>query len=344
MGTRKHPIPVSRSQTLITGVFRSGTEFITHCLNSHPELSATMYKVNVPRFALGRFDPVAEEDNYTAAVKGIAARMADRYGDSVPVDDILAGLRRHERVDYCVLYDTIMSALYLGGRTVHWAEKNQLLWREIPLFLQGMQNGRAVMILRDPRSVTASFKKFTYAPPPAYLGAIFNCQDALRHAHEYQKRYPGTFLCLRYEDFMRDPLAGARSVWRFLGLDPNHPLTPQEEWRDAYGAPWNNNSCFQGKTGFDVPASLNRGALLSEDELGLAETVCGQWMETFGYKTGSGRKDPDAMRALFRDDPAMTGHFEHWERTGEGFQGFPTDPLDPRNWRRRGKEPLHAKS
>ena len=87
----------------------------------------------------------------------------------------------HE-ITYGVLYDVLMTTLWVTEEKRHWAEKCQILWREIPDFIDMMPNGRAILAIRDPRSVLASFRAFTFVPPPAYLGAIFNCFDALKHA------------------------------------------------------------------------------------------------------------------------------------------------------------------
>ena len=51
----------SRSQTLITGTYRSGSEYLTLLLDSHPELSATMYRVNLIRFMFRRYDPISDK-------------------------------------------------------------------------------------------------------------------------------------------------------------------------------------------------------------------------------------------------------------------------------------------
>ncbi len=37
----------SKSQTLITGVYRTGTEYITQLINRNPNVIATMYRVRV---------------------------------------------------------------------------------------------------------------------------------------------------------------------------------------------------------------------------------------------------------------------------------------------------------
>jgi hypothetical protein len=359
MNPRRELPPASRSQTLVTGVYRSGTEFVTHCLNGHPALSATMYRVNALRFVAGRYDlpvgPTAgpvDGEQLERAVRDLAGRITARYGAELDAAVVLELLEGYERPGHvCAIYDAAMRALYLGGGVEHWAEKNQLLWREVPLFLEGMAEGRAILVLRDPRAVLASFKRFTYAPPPAYLGAAFNCLDAMLHADELTREHPGRVLVLRYEDAAREPLAEARRAWRFLGLDDAHPLSPRETWKDAYGEPWRGNTTDEGTGentghGFDLERALARGAELAPEELALVEGLCGGLMRRFGYAPET-RAEPHGRgweRAVSRmaGNAQLEGFLEHWRATGRGAQEFPTDPLDPKNWRRRGKEAFHG--
>jgi hypothetical protein len=56
-------------------------------------------------------------------------------------------------------------------------------------------------------------------------------------------------------------------------------------------------------------------------------------MPEFGYETSGIRAPLADILRLFADDTTMTEHVRHWALTGEGMEAFPTDPLDPVNWR-----------
>lgn len=328
----------SLSQTLITGVYRTGSEFIALLAGCHPALSVTMYSVNVLRFTYGRFDPISEPRQYRAALDELEQRLAARYQCALPRAEILAVLERSARVDYGLFYDAVMSALYVRPPAEHWAEKNQLLWREIPRFIDMMPNGRAILVLRDPRSVLVSFRKYTYAPPPAYLGAVFNCFDAMQKALRFRSELsPERFLVVRYEDAATGPQAAAERIWRFLGLEGTYDVNDRRNWRDAYGRPWHANSSFHANDDasvFDLSRSIRRWeGEISEHERALTEGVCGGLMRDFGYDVGGSRDDWQPASQLFAGDEQVTGYYRHWQRTGEGIEAFPTDPLNPENWR-----------
>lgn len=297
-----------------------------------------MYSVNVPRFVTGRYDPIADPENFRHALTDINARLQQRYERSIDVEALVRALESGEKVTYARLYDEVMTALYLSGETLHWAEKNQLLWREIPEFIEAMPNGKAVLVIRDPRSVLMSFKKYTYAPPPAYLGAVFNCFDAMRCAMRYRSELPpDQFLLLRYEDVALEPQAAAEKVWSLLGVTGSCDVRAAHGWSDAYGRPWHANSSFHAQDDgrpFDVSGSINRWRdQITEFELGVTEAICGELMTQFGYETSSGPGDWLAqLRAEIRD-PLVLGYLDMWAETGRGIQAFPTDPLKPENWR-----------
>lgn len=331
----------SASQTLITGVYRTGGEFVTQLVNCHPHISATMYGINAMRFIQDRYDPFHERENYVRALEDLEWRMKERYRVTFDKAALLEELARVGRLDYGTFVDVVASSIYLKGDVRHWAELNKLLWREIERFLEVMPHGRAILVLRDPRAILLSFKKMTYAEPPAYLGAVFNCLDALLHGMELTARLPADrFLCVRYEDAARDPVGMAHRLWKFLGLGGDYrdvDVLDQSKWRGGYGERWRANSSFHSNDDarpFDVSAAMNRWrTLLSAAEISLAEGVCGEAMAGHGYERTLAPPDwPAAMRLIAADD-TMMGHFRNWLLTGCGIEAFPTDPLVPANWR-----------
>ena len=56
-------------QILITGCYRSGTEYFTHLLNSHPEISVYSYATNFMRYYYNRYGDVSLKKNYQNLLK-----------------------------------------------------------------------------------------------------------------------------------------------------------------------------------------------------------------------------------------------------------------------------------
>ena len=317
--------PASASQTLITGVYRSGTEFVSGLLGAHPHLSATMYHVNALRFLWNRYDPLAAPDNLRRAVADTADRLQTRYRFVLDRETVLALCAQAPAITYGVLYDALMRTLWVAGERRHWSEKCQLVWREIPQFLEAMPNGRAVLVVRDPRSVLASFKRFTYAPAPAYLGAVFNCFDAFQAAMDYSRNLsPERFRLIRYEDAAQDPQRARHDLLSFIGVDP--ALSPEVPALDI------TSPFIEKGTAFDVNAALNRWRdHLSADETMATEYVCGALMDRLGYTCATDCAGEDALR-LFTQGDAFTAQLQDVLEHGRGMQAFPTDPMAAENW------------
>lgn len=336
----------SDSQTLITGVYRSGTEYITQLINMHPDISATMYRVNVLRFIYRKFDPIHRRENYYRAVEAVAERIQSRYGMELNREQVLSALDETGPVTCGTIYDAVMCSLYLAGSGVkHWAEKVQLLWREIPEFLEMMPNGKAILVLRDPRGVLCSFKLFTHAPEPAYLGAVFNCLDCMQRALSYRDTLPpDRILVVRYEDVVAEPEESMRKIWAFTGLDMLKPVDFADfsGAKDAYGNAWKSNSSIQPDTAaarFEFGKSRDAWKdRLSEDDLSLLHAVCGPVMVKWGYAWETvPAKKPDFN--VFRSDGRLARMYEQWLQDGTGAQAFPQDPLDPSTWNRKRTVP-----
>lgn len=327
----------SASQTLVTGVYRTGTEFVTQLMSGHPQLSASMYHVNASRFILGRYEPLS--DRLDQALVDTAQRLAERYQLHLDVPLAAEEIRRRG-VSWATLYDVLISALWLGGAKCHWAEKCQLVWRHIADFVSAMPNGRAILVIRDPRSVLASFKSYTYAPPPAYLGAVFNSLDAMAYAVRLQDELPeDRFLVVRYEDAAKDPSALSARIFGFLGLDPADAVLDRSSWRNEKGEPWVANSCFHDKAEFDVQASIDRWRhKLEAWEIAFTEYVCADHMEHFGYRPSGAAMDWRRSLAAILPDATMTAHLHNFIQTGQGIQAFPTDPLDRANWEENARQ------
>ena len=328
----------SKSQTLITGVYRTGSEYIANLINCHPQIIVTMYSVNMMRFIYNRYNPISEKSNFEAALDDLNDRLQMRYHQSLNKAKLMDAFAGCERLDYGFFYDAVVCSLYMKYPAEHWAEKNQLLWREIPIFLDLMPNGKAILIIRDPRSVLLSFKSYTYAPPPAYIGAVFNSLDAMQYGLRYQQTLPNDrFCCIRYEDVARNPEKVTAKIWQFLNLDGLYDISDQTSWKDAYGQPWHTNSSFHDNSDqkpFDVEASINRWRSgLSAEEIALVEGVCEEAMIKFGYTLSKANADWLSVASLFLQNDTMTNYFKHWLSSGEGIEAFPTDPLDEKNWR-----------
>lgn len=331
----------SNSQTLITGVYRSGTEYLTLLINSHPLISASMYRINLLRFAYKKGHSIHLPKNYKKILNDLNKRLKYRYKIKLNLKNIYNYIKNKKiKVTYGNLYDIIMSSIYLKGSVKHWAEKNQLLWREIPEFIKIMPNGKAIVVVRDPRSVLASFKKFTNAKKPLYLQAIFNCFDLFLFIEKNKKLIKNKRLyVVKYENVALNPKYEINKIFKFLKVRKLDEVSIVPNQLDAYGNIWRNNTVFDKSSNskkFHIKSSINRWkSNLKNEEIILTEIVCARFMNKFGYKCkykSLNKKIPKKVLELFKYNNEIKTCFKNYLEKSEGIQKFPSDPLKRKNW------------
>lgn len=327
-----YQLPQSKSQTLITGVYRTGSEYLTLLLDCHPNLSATMYRVNALRFTWSKYKKFTRKNDVKIAVCELNKRLKERYGIDLP-EDVIVSIILNKGMDIANFYDAIMSYLYLKDEVLNWAEKCQLLWREIDLFLSLFANGKAIHIIRDPRSVLASFKNYTNFQYPACLGAIFNCFDSMKYAvsHKVNK----DIYVVKYEDILDDRDFVINSIWSFLGLSTGHEIDLSNA-KDAYGNPWFSNSSFEknfSDSQFDKQrAKFGWHEKLNYDEISLTEYICGNLMQEFNYEISRKPSSEKVIETFINSlDNNSKKYFELWKQ-GFGIQQFPANPILKETW------------
>ena len=122
----------SELQLLITGCYRSGTEFSSILINNHPDIVVTMYTTSFMRYCYNKYNPIKVKANYTKLLKDSKKRIKIRWNKNLNILKILDICNKEKNVTYQLLYDLMMSDLFLNNNTKIWGEKTQLVWRQIP--------------------------------------------------------------------------------------------------------------------------------------------------------------------------------------------------------------------
>ena len=300
-----------------------------------------MYRVNLLRFAYKERHNIHLEKNYKKVLGDLDKRLKYRYKIKINIPHICNHIKDKKiKVTFGRLYDIVMSHLYLKNDVTHWAEKNQLLWREIPDFLKIMPNGKAIIVVRDPRSVLASFKKYTNAKKPLYLQAIFNCFDLFCFIEKNKKLVKNKKLhVVRYEKLALNPNYEINKIFKFLNLSKIKDIKIKKNQLDAYGKIWKNNSSYDQNTDpkkFKISSSINRWKKnLSKEEVMLTEIVCANHMKYFKYKckykTSNTKISKNLINLFIHNDEVKECLINYFKKN-EGIQKFPSNPLERKNW------------
>lgn len=314
---------------MISGVYRSGTTFLTAMLGAHAEIRAASSTVKFLRFCLGRYGDMRQRENRIALLADTHERIRKRWELSLDEAGILAKTDAHPAPSYALLYDLIMHDM-LGrdaGRPIRWGEKLAAQWEDIPLFLKMFPQGKAIHIFRDPRDVTVSYKLMTFEPGNTFLDAAFNFRGAAECMEQLLREYPDRVLAIRAEDISAAPEENAKRICSFLDLEYSPAMIDASQLR-ADGEDWASNTSF-GKTYKTLPDAKPRWPEhLTRAETIFIEMISQPFFSKLGY-TSSGfvpeKADWDKIFE-YTTESFLDERFRKWLLTGQGSQGYRTDP------------------
>ncbi len=316
---------------LLSGVYRSGTTLLSRILNNHPKYFITYDSVKYLRFCLDRFNPIKQPGKYEALVRETGLRLGKRWSMKLDTHKIIDSLHG-QSVTHALVYHTIMSDLRDKQKptATHWGEKTNLVWSSIPHFLSMFPKGKVVHIDRDPRDVTASYKKMTVESGYSYLDAPFNCLHAMTSLREYVDSFGSDrILLVKLEDLVTDPAAEAQKICSFLDIEFLKQMTDAEQFVDKAGDRWQSNTAF-GASGNGISNDTQRWQHnLSAAEVVFIELIAFPVLAEYGYEPSGIMPDKSQWREIhnFISDPIVHGRFKHWLESREGVEAYPSDPV-----------------
>ena len=325
-------------QILITGCYRSGTEYFVHLLNTHPKISLYSYATNYMRYYFNRYGDISLERNYRRLINDAKKIIYTKWNIKIDEKKILSACI-NSKVNHNFLYSALIYDLYdrIKKPYEYWGEKTQLVWTKVPDFLKLFPNSKVIIVIRDPRDVLCSFKKITNAPKPLYLGAIFNSFDVMKRSIEYKKIYPNNFMYVKYENLITAYENTMESIFAFLNLEYNIEYFKKYEWKNLDGSTWKHNSAFvyNNHLNFiDLLTSPRWKSDLKEWEIEFCQKINKKYMEIFDYaidfKYNSLLEDENLISLI--NNEKIWKYYLQWKQKFIGIEEFPSDPLNPKNW------------
>jgi hypothetical protein len=155
----------------------------------------------------------------------------------------------------------LMMALYAGERPIR-GEKTPIHIHYLPTLLEWFPNARFVHMLRDPRAIFLSQcrKKSTSANVSqthrpfrgtrltyeAYLslGIAIHWLRVVQLHEQYQRRYPGRYCLVRFEDMITDPATHLGKLCDFLGIELTEPMLQRRIVNSSFSATEPNKMGF----------------------------------------------------------------------------------------------------
>lgn len=313
----------------VSGAYRSGTTFLTAMLGAHPMLRSSSNAIKFMRFCLRRYGCMSAVENRKRMVEETARRVAIRWGLDINVEAVLKAAECHDKPSYALLYDLLMRELLWGGESdsMRWVEKINVQWSSIPDFLDMFPNGRVVHIVRDPRDVTSSYKLMTFEPGNTYLDAAFNCSSSMESMYDMGARYSDRVKVLRAEDLAQRPESVVPELQAFLDLTPDRAMLDTAQLH-AEGEDWARNTSHDEHYNQWPDGKPRWPKHLTRVEVMFVELITQPWLARFGYESSGyvpSSKEWEQIYALM-DDDFLRGRFQNWFQTGQGAEGYRSDP------------------
>ncbi len=321
----------------ITGVFRTGTTLLTQMLRQSNEISLTYDALNFMRFGWQRYG----KDGLTLdAAKQLGKDFYQRLNDreivqGFDLEKYTKEVEALENIRYADVYDIIMR-MYVGNE--HWGEKTVLEWRNASSVINMFDDMYVLHVVRDPRDVLVSWKKYTNAPGVDYLDVIGNNFDSMQHAQVNQKKYPQKYYVVRYEDLIAHPEEEMKKICAHIGMTYTKEMLDVDRFKkkiEEQGA-WTTNSSFtQSMQGISNESIERWKEHMSREELYLCEHILGESMEQYTYKRSDTVwtfRDAYNAFALLQQSPLAYGGVLNIIHNNEGVERYPTNPLDSATW------------
>lgn len=310
-------------QILITGTPRSGTTLLAQIVLNHPKINGSYDSVNFMRMCYQRYGVEGTKIELLPLLIDTASRIEERWGMELDVDTLEKELEGTKH--YGVIYDAIMKDLFLKGTMNSiWCEKTTNVWLEALSFLGMFSESRVLHIVRNPKDVLASWKKFTHAPGNDYLDIVFNCYSSHRQAAGMSEYFDG-YMMISYEELVESTEESAKRIARFLGVDYNKNMIDSDKYVDKSGNKWTGNSMFGEKVeGITRNNEKARKRQLEDWEEDLVDIV-------FKNKIPFDKNLSVIVRELNKSKLASDGMLKYLLQN-VGVQRFPLDPTNPENW------------
>ena len=249
-------------RTIITGTYRSGSEYLCNLINSSNDICAEMYATNFLRHLRSSIYFRNKSLFRTSLERQLLETKNIKF-------DAIQMLNSPVQNGLDNIYDNLS-----GSGIPHWCEKIQLCWRDLNFFLELDPTNSAIVIIRNPLSVLSSFKLFTKHTGDAYLSSILNSLDCAKWIALNERKYCGRLLVIKFEELITKKHLIEGNIEQFLNCKLHETCKPV----NSNGMVWRGNTT-QSK--FSVDKAINGWKeILNENEILLCRLICGESYES----------------------------------------------------------------
>jgi hypothetical protein len=314
----------------ITGLYRSGTTYLSRILDAHPQLDISYDSINYFRWCIKR---TTNPNDYRAIVDEVAKRIFDRYKRKIDSKQIVTSLESLNcQIGHAEIYSEIMKNYfsYSGNR---WGEKTLMEWSNIPTFLSLYPSGRAIHIIRDPRDVLSSYKKMTIETGDKYLDSVFASMHSLDSAVKYINTLPkDKYYLIKYESLIANPLKEVEKLCDFVGVNFDSSMLDSENYKGNFGEKFTKDTHSSYIDGVNNKLMERWKDQLDGFEIEFIEGFLSIQMIEFGYELSNDKNILNRFVDTIKNEPILLSRFNNYLSTNSGIEAYPSDPTLKDNW------------
>jgi Sulfotransferase family len=265
-------------------------------LRSHPNLSIPPESYFIPRFYWAWGDPTSGREARALARRILALRSVRRWELEVEPSACTPCRSFAEVLD--VIYGEF--ARREGGR--RWGDKTPDQVRDIPTLARIFPRAKIIHVFRDGRDVALSWARHPFGPRNLFAAAT----KWKRHVSAGRRDGPAlrdSYIEVRYEDLLRDPMNAMRKVCEFLD-EPftEDVLRPAPRYR-MYAWRTMRQGTFRERTEIERHNHGNWKTLMPLADRMLFESIAGDLLVELDYEVeGLAQAIPRRRRAWWALD------------------------------------------
>lgn len=244
-------------------------------------------------------------------------------------------LKNKKIKNYGNLYIILANILIQNKKVKNFIEYSNGEWRFVDKFLNLNKKFKSFLIIRDPRSVIASFKKISHGSKYDYLNCIFNWIDSFDYLKKLKKKYTNKrFLDLKFEDIHENPERNTKKICSFLNIPFQEKYIKNNNFKKIKNkslifSALNNKPSY----GFDVSRNNQWVNSLKKWEVAIIEHCCGSRMKKLNYKLENlDKKELIKGMKILNKNNIIKKRFNFFEKNNKGTNLRMNDPSKPQNW------------
>ena len=320
---------MSNNPIFITGVYRSGTTLLSRALNNHPNIAVTYDSIHFMRFIYEK-DRALDNNKIREIINEIEERVKHRSNANLDFPKILETLNASTSLSYGELYTGIMEDFLIKGEKKIWGEKTQLAWSKIPDFLTMFPDGKALLLIRDPRDIVSSFKRFTNEEGLKYLDGAFTSLSSMQYGKQFEKSLNAdNFRLVRYEDLVSNYKNELKKLCEWIGVSWHEAITDTTKYKDNYGKLWCSNSSYgEFKKNVDTDSIGKYREYLSNVEIYFIEMILRAVLDNYNYTYSASHLSEQEWMELYKilEDPFINSRYVNWLKNNQGVEEYPSAP------------------